>query len=460
MTQSIDQIKDRIKTVKILEELRKKDIKGEVYLVGGSIRELCLSAIPKDYDFVLTDREDIRIFEELAGSKCFVLGKKPIHTYRIVKDDINIDINVMDTTLDEDIKRRDFTINAIAYDIKRDALIDIVGGLDDIEKRVIRYIRKENLIDDPLRMLKAVRHLATLDGFKIHEGLIDATSELKGHIKRVAQERIKYELDQIITSDACFDAIKIMESTGLLFELFPELYELKKLDEEKRFRLETFGHTIDGFRYLNRYSSLYKVDKKGVQMVGYALLFHDLGKAQTFSYDENRKAVHFYYHERFSEEMATAIMERMRFSSHEIKTVRSLIKNHMRIFLISSNDITERAIRRVVFKMEGLTPLLILLTICDMYGSSGGEDNESTNQVKAVCEDILKGFEKWKEQPLPRLINGYDLMSIGFRQGPSIGRCITEIQERQVSGEIRDRDSALEYARQWLRSMGRDETTP
>jgi len=269
----------------------------------------------------------------------------------------------------------------------------------------------------------------------------------------VAQERIKYELDQIIASQRGFDAIKIMESTGLLFELFPELYELKKLDEEKRLKLETLGHTIDGFRYLTQYSSIYSVDKKGIQMVGYALLFHDLGKAQTFSYDEDKKAVHFYYHERFSEEMATAIMERMRFSSQEIKTIKTLIKNHMRIFLISSNDTTERAIRRVVFKMGELTPLLILLTICDMYGSSGGEDNESTEQVRAVCDGIFEGFKKWQEEPLPRLINGYDLMSIGFKEGPPVGRCLMEIQERQVSGEIRDRDDAIEYAKKWLTQL-------
>ncbi|MCX8110954.1 MAG: HD domain-containing protein [Syntrophorhabdaceae bacterium] len=454
MTLSIDHIKDQIKAVDLLKRLREKAIKGDVYLVGGSIREFCLSSIPKDYDFVVTHGDDIRAFEEITGTHSFVLGKKPIHTYRIVKDDINIDINVLDTSLDEDIKRRDFTINAIAYDIKGDALIDIVNGLADIEKRIIRHIKRENLINDPLRMLKAVRHYATLNGFQIHEGLYAAISDFKGHIKKVAQERIKYELDQIITSKVVFDAIKIMESTGLLFELFPELYELKKMDEEKRFSLETLGHTIDGFKYLHQYSSLYSVDKKGILMVGYSLLFHDLGKAHTFSYDENKKIVHFFYHEQISEEMATAIMERMRFSVQEIKTVRSLIKNHMRIFLISSNDTTERAIRRVVFKMGELTPLLILLSICDMYGSSGGEDNESTKQVKAVCGDILKSYEKWKEEPLPRLISGYDLMSIGFKEGPPIGRCLVEIQERQISGEIKDRDSALEYARQWLKING------
>ncbi len=450
MTLLPDQIREKIKAIDIINGLRHRDLRGDAYLVGGCIRELCLSAIPRDYDLALTHRDDIRVFEELIGARSFVLGKKPIQTHRIVKDNINIDLTVIDGDIYDDLTRRDFSINAIAYDIKKDVLIDPIDGISDIEKRVIRHIRKENLIDDPLRMLKAIRHLATLDNFRIHGELHSAISGLKALICSVAPERIKYELDQILLSHKGFDALKIMGHTGLIFEIFPELYELKKLDIEKRFRLETYGHTIDGFRYLTRYASLYRIDSKGILDVGYALMFHDLGKAHTYSYDEDKGAVHFFYHERFSEEIATAIMERMHFSSSDIKTIRALIRNHMRIFLISTNETTERAIRRVVFKMGSLTPLLVLLTICDMYGSSGGEDNKSTERVKETYRDIMMNFEKLQKEPLPRLVTGHDLISLGYTRGPLIGICLMEIQERQATGEITDRDSALAYARERL----------
>ncbi len=446
-----DKIKDKIKAIDIIKGLKNRQSKGDIYLVGGSIRELCLSSMPKDYDFALTHSADIEIFEELMGINSFVLGKKPIQTYRIVKGSINIDLTVIEKDLHDDLKRRDFSINAIAYDIKRDTLIDPTEGLKDIKERLIRYVKRENLIDDPLRMLKAIRHFATLKGFVIHEELILAISELKDLIDNVAKERIKYELDQIIVSSRAFDALKIMEQTGLIFEIFPELYELRIMDIEKGFRLETLGHTIDGFRYLHHYASLYNLDQKATLNVGYALLFHDTGKAHTFSYDDNRNLVHFFYHEKFSEDIAMAIMERLHFSTNDIRTIRSLIRNHMRIFLISNQKPTERAIRRVVFKMDNLTPLLVLLTVCDMYGSSGGEDNESTEMVLATCREVMNTFEKLQEEPLPRLVTGYDLIYLGYKEGPSIGNCLSEIQERQISGEILTRDEALKYARERLK---------
>ncbi len=449
-----DKIKEKIRSIDIIKGLKQKEIKGDIYLVGGSIRELFLSAIPKDYDFALTHRDDIDVFEELMGLNSFLLGKKPVQTHRIVKGSINIDLTLIEKDLHNDLMRRDFSINAIAYDIKRDFFIDPTEGIKDIEKRLIRYVRRENLIDDPLRMLKAIRHFATLEGFSIHEELIQALSEFKALIGKVAKERIKYELDQIIISSRAFEALKIMEQTGLIFEIFPELYELRKMDIEKGFELETLGHTIDGFRYLNNYANLYHVDPKATLDVGYALLFHDIGKAHTFSYDDNKNLVHFFYHERFSEEIATTIMERMHFSTSDIRTIRNLIKNHMRIFLISTQKPTERAIRRVVFKMGDITPLLVLLTICDMYGSSGGKDNESTEMVLATCKEVMNTFEKFQEEPIPRLVTGYDLISLGYREGPFIGICLSEITEKQISGEILTRDEAIMYAKERLKGQG------
>jgi tRNA nucleotidyltransferase/poly(A) polymerase len=243
----------------------------------------------------------------------------------------------------------------------------------------------------------------------------------------------------------------MMEKTSLLFEIFPELACMKNLDIEKRFVLETFGHTIAGFMYLNKYNNIYQLDAKNLRDVGYALLFHDLGKPHTFSYDENKNVVHFFYHERYSQKIASDIMERLRFSSIEIKNIIKLIQNHMRIFLISNNESTEKAIRRIVYKMEGLTPSLILLSLCDMYGSSGGQENPSTRLVHEKCDELLITYAEWKKEPLPRLVNGYELIEIGFKEGPQIGKVMNEIRERQIAGDINEKEEALAYAKQMLR---------
>jgi poly(A) polymerase len=356
----------RIRNQKTLIGVLGARFRGKVYLVGGAVREILLGKTPRDFDFALEKEEDLQVFEGIFGSRSFILGKKPIQTHRIIKDRTTIDITLLQGSLAEDLARRDFTMNAMAYDVSSGEFVDTLGGAEDLRAKMIRCPGRETLMADPLRMLKAVRHFATLKGFLCHEDLLEATRELKSQIHKTAPERIKYEVDLIMCSAGVFGGIKLLEYSGLLFEIFPELSALKEMDGEKGFELETFGHTIDGFRYLKKYRGICGLDDKATTTVGYALLFHDLGKAETYSYDETKGVVHFFHHERVSGERALPIMERLKFSSHEIKAICLLIEHHMRIFLITSDESTEKATRRVVYKVGELTPSLILLTLCDL----------------------------------------------------------------------------------------------
>jgi len=447
---SRDALRQVIKKHNIIQQIAGQSFSGTVYLVGGAIRELLLKKEPRDYDFALTDENDLKRLEALFERPSFILGKKPIQTHRIIAGDTSFDITFVERSIEDDLKRRDFTMNAIAYDIQSDVIIDTLCGIEDIKKMVIRYPEKETIVNDPLRMLKAVRHFATLNGFVLDNELIQSIKDLKRLINEVAGERIKYEMDHIITSDCVAEGMRMLEQTGLLFELFPELYALRLMDIEKNFQLETLGHTLDGFRFLHHYNNELHLDEKALRNVGYAFLFHDLGKAHTFLYDNQKEAVHFFYHERFSQEIASRIMERLRLSTHEVRAVLALIESHMRIFLISNNESTEKAIRRLVYKMGDLTPSLILHTLCDLYGSSGGADNPSTEMVKERCEEILKTYNVSLKEPLPRLVNGDDLIWLGFMEGPSIGKCLNDIREKQIAGETADREQALAYAKAFL----------
>jgi len=446
-------LKEAVKAHNLIRQIADNTFSGRVYLVGGAIREILLEKTPSDYDLVLTDGNDLQVLERTFKRPSFVLGKKPIRTYRIVSDDASVDITFADGSIEDDLKRRDFTMNAIACDLKTCAVIDVVDGMGDIERKLIRYPAKESIADDPLRMLKAIRHFATLEGFALETGLVRSIGEMKHRILDAAAERIKYEMDRIIIASGVAEGLRMLDETGLLFEIFPELSALRRLDVEKQFLLETLGHTLDGFRFFHRYNADLHLTDETLRNVGYAFLFHDLGKAHTFSYDEQKNLVHFFYHERFSTEIATRIMERLRFSTHEIRTVLAIVEHHMRIFLISSDEPTEKALRRIVYKMADLTPSLILHTLCDMYGSSGGTDNPSTAQVKQCCEEVLRVYGKSLEEPLPRLLNGEDLKRLGFVQGPSIGRCLADIREKQITGEMEDRGQALMYAQTFLEAM-------
>lgn len=427
---------------------------GDVFLVGGAIRELALDRVPGDYDLALSDPGDLGPIEDLFGRRSFLLGKKPVQTHRIAAAETIFDITILDGTIEKDLPRRDFTMNAVAYDIRRGAIVDPLRGLEDIGLKLIRYPNRDTIASDPLRMLKAVRHFAALEGFTLDPELTEAIAGSGELIKQTAPERIKYELDLIMTSGGVSEGMDVLLKTGLLFRIFPELYALRNLDLEKGFSLETLGHTMLGFSFLDHYGKRYLQGKKAVKKVGYALLFHDLGKAHTYSYDEGKGLVHFFNHERVSKQTAADIMERLRFSTHEIRDITSLIENHMRIFLISTGDATDKAIRRLVYKMGDLTGALIVLTLCDMYGSSGGQDNPSTYQTLKNCGAIMAAYHGSKIEPLPKLLSGNDILSMGFTQGPVVGRCLGEVRDRQISGEITDRDEALRFAEKFLEEQG------
>lgn len=447
---SFDNFFKAIEETHLIREISRRTFTGKVFLVGGAIRELILNKNPKDYDFALTERDDLCVFENVLGAHSFLLGKKPIQTYRIVSRDISLDVTFLQGTIEEDLARRDFTMNAIAYDLSEKQLIDPLKGIGDIEAKIIRYPSRQTLSDDPLRMVKAIRHFTTLDGFTMDNQLVHSIQALKHLIHEVAPERIRHEMDQIVVSGRAFEGLKMLELVGLLFELFPDLYALKKLDEDKQFVLETYGHTVDGFKHLPSYGKEYCLGEKELRNVAYALLFHDIGKAHTFSYDNVKRVVHFFYHEKFSCDLATLAMEALRFSSLDMKAVIKLIENHMRIFLISNSESTDKAIRRLVYKVGDLTRALIALTLCDMYGSSGGTENDSTVMVKKRCGDVMRAFNEWRQKPLPRLVTGHDLLALGFEEGPRVGKVLDDIREKQISGEMTSREEALGYARDRL----------
>ncbi len=437
---------ERIEKDDVVRKVRRHRFAGAVFLVGGALREFALGHTPNDYDFALERSEDLSAFEEILGARGFLLGKKPIQTHRIVAGDIAVDITTIEGSIEEDLHRRDLTINATAYSIGDGTIIDPLHGFKDIEEQILRYPRKESLREDPLRMVKAARHLAALRGVILDPALKNAIEVHRDLIKKTAVERIKYELDLIMLSRNPYRGLKAMEETRLLFEIFPELLPLEEMDREKHLAPKALTHTIDGFRHVGRVRRFHPLMEKEARHWGYGLLFHDLGKPRTFSRDAENGRVHFYYHERHSRDIAARIMERLKFSASEMRTILSLIENHMRIFLISNREVTEKATRRLVYKMEEVTPSLVFLTLLDLYGNTKGKENASTLQVRNRCREVLAAFDEWRREPLPRIVTGHDLLALGFEQGPTLGQVLHEIREKQIAGEITEKAEALRYA--------------
>ncbi len=452
-------VKERVERDDIVRKIRRHGFAGPVFLVGGALRELALGRTPHDYDFVLERAGDLAAFGQIFGSHGFLLGKKPIQTHRIVAGDVAVDITTIEGSIEEDLRRRDLTINAVAYAFGDGTILDPLHGIGDMEERILRYPRREALREDPLRMVKTVRHLAVLRGFTLDPALKNAIEADRGLINKTAAERLKYELDLIMASHNPYKGIKAMVETRLLFEIFPDLLPLGEMDREKRLNPKALGHTIEGFRHVNKVRRFHPLMEKEARHWGYALLFHDLGKPLTYSCDEKNGRIHFYHHERHSRDIAARIMERLKFSVSETRAVLGLIESHMRIFLISNREATEKATRRLVYKMEGLTPSLVFLTLLDLYGNTSGRENDSTLQVRDRCREVLDAFEEFRCEPLPRILTGHDLLALGFEPGPSLGHVLQDVREKQIAGEITEKEEALRYAETFLPRKNRGSKT-
>ena len=203
----ISQLREEIHKDPVLAALSRlaKENRIPLFLVGGYLRDLLLGTHAKDYDFALPKdaSSSIERIEETLCLHFFKVGKEEANTitYRIIKEEMSVDITFLQgQTIEEDLKRRDFTINAMALSLRDETFHRFEGSLEDIDKKLIRTVSDYSIDQDPLRMLRAVRYLCTLEGFRMDEHLIREISSKKEEIRKIPGERIKIELDQIVLS--------------------------------------------------------------------------------------------------------------------------------------------------------------------------------------------------------------------------------------------------------------------
>lgn len=431
-----------------------------LYLVGGYIRDLFLGIhrpayrqAGKDYDLTLPKEasSSIERIEEKLHLHFFKVGKEETGTatYRIIKEDMSLDLTLFQgRTIEEDLQRRDFTINAIAFSLRDNTFHWSKRTLEDIEKKVIHVVSNQSIDQDPLRMLRAIRYLCTLDGFVMDKALEEDISLKKEQIKKIPGERIKIELDQILLSPRPSVGMEVLYESGLLLTLLPELKELESLGQNEHHHLDALSHTLLIIEKISWASEWMAVHERGISLdqenqlsLYYAALFHDIGKKDAFSEDEEGR-VHFYHHESFSYQAAERIMERLRFSNIMRNKILRLIQHHMRILNLNQ-ETKETALKRLVNQIGNETPLLVLLSLADKEASRGILSTERDEVVEDHCLRIIKLFEQKEIVHPPPLITGDDVMSLGYPSGPKVGQILNFIRQKQVEGEIKTREEAL-----------------
>ncbi len=411
----------------------------EAFLAGGCVRDLLLGREAHDFDVATSARpEEVQaIFPKTVAvgaqfGVIVVLHRSveiQVATFR--KDgeygDGRHPEGVVFTTAEGDAERRDFTVNALFYEVGSERVIDFVGGVADIERKVLRAVGDplERFEEDKLRVLRAVRFSTTL-GFAIEEKTWDGVVAGAKKIHCVSGERIRDEVAKILVSPNRVAGFDLLDRSGLLREIFPEVERLKGCEQPPEFHPEgdVFVHT--------RLMLSLLPEKVSLPLV-LSVLFHDIGKPPTQVRDETGR-LRFNGHERVSAEMAEPILQRLRLSNAESESILDAVRNHMAFkdVQLMRKAKLKRFLARPTFEEE------MELHRVDCLGSHGLLDN---------YEFLLRKKEEFASEPLipPPLISGRDLIGQGRKPGPVFREILENVQTLQLEGTLLSREDALAW---------------
>ncbi len=422
----------------------------EAYIVGGCVRDSLIERQLKDWDITTSAKpEDIlRLFEKTIptgikhGTVTVVLNKNnyEVTTYRIdgdYSDNRHPDEVIFTSSLKEDLSRRDFTVNSLAYN-SINGLVDMFDGISDLHNRLIKCVGDpdKRFNEDALRMLRAIRFACQLD-FTIDEETYIAISRNYALLRNVSSERIKDEFCKILLTSKPSRGMKMLLETKLLDYIVPELKESVGFDQKNPHHdKNVFDHIM---------SVLDNSEENLVVRLG--ALLHDIGKPRTFSID--KKGIgHFYGHNVVSAQMAEEILKRLKFDNKTIEKVLIIITEHMSAYNNMKNRTLKKFISRVgVDNLEDL----FQLQIADSKGHKKDADFSPILKRREEVKKILESGEPFTVSQLK--INGNDLITLGFKPGKYIGVILNELLEKVMEKpELNNRDSLLKIAREKIQN--------
>lgn len=456
-------IKNKIKLPQILKDFNKvfTDAGFEAYLVGGAVRDIFLSKEASDWDVTTnaTPQDVMKLFNFVVptgiehGTVTVHFKKEEIEvtTFRTetgYSDGRHPDTINYAATIDEDLSRRDFTMNAIAVNLSDGRIVDPFHGRKDIKKKIIRTVGKpeERFLEDGLRPVRAIRFSSQL-GFNIEPATFNAISkpEILNKISSISVERFRDELIKLLKSEKPSKGILEMEETGILKMFIPELLTGRNCTQkdDRGFHIfDVMDHNIYACDGANRAKILVRI----------AALFHDIGKAEVRTeHNENGMQVfHFYNHEKASSKITRKIMMRLKFSNAEIEHVCLLIENHMFHYEPNWSD---AAVRRLLVKIgtENVSDL-IDLRLADMYGKYNQDvrlhDSAACNLLIELQDRINKICKEKNALSLKDLaVNGKDLIAAGIPAGKQLGAILNHLMECVLEDpEMNTKEKLLEVA--------------
>jgi len=429
----------------------------EVYIAGGAVRDMIMGVEPNDYDFTTNaiPSEIIKIFEYNGfrviptgikhGTVTVIIDNIPfqITTYRIDKECDGRHCKVQFTrSIEEDIKRRDLSINALIMDVNNN-VTDIVGGVLDIHNKVIRTVGnpRERFTEDYLRMLRAIRFATELD-FSIERNTFNIIRELHPNLTKISRERIRDEFSKIILSKHRVMGIMLLYTSNLIDIIIPEFSKLADTEQPPQFHPEgdVLTHTL---------LILGQIEEGDNLEIILATVLHDIGKLHTLMYDVEKKRITFNGHDIVGAEKAKEILRNLKYDNDTIQKVYYIISNHMKLHQrLSKTTIKKLMLKRIgnEYVYNNAFDDLVKLNRYELQASlvDSNIEMEDHKQLLIKIENIKQEIEEeLDKRSLIRLVTGHDVIALGIEPGPIISEILQEIEDAQLEGTIKTREEGL-----------------
>jgi poly(A) polymerase len=449
------------------------------YLCGGTVRDLLLNRPFRDVDVVLPERvfATAQLFQKKINAPYFVLDDER-QVVRVVCGGGNWDFSAFrDSTIEGDLLKRDFTINAMAVlweefypaqKVKKP--IDPYSGVKDLKQKVIRAVAPESLQEDPLRMLRAFRIQAELH-FHIDSNVLYQIEQIHGLIQDVAAERITEEMDRMFLMPDSAGSLDALGKSKLFVSLFPELEPMQGCEQGGYHHLDVWQHTVQAMVFfedlLTRIEEFFPEQAEFIKdylngqpgtlprtlLLKWALLLHDIGKPATRELKEAGRW-RFHGHDHIGADMAEKLLKRLKFARKDAQIISSMVQHHLRP--LNLFNLVDRDYFRF-FRAAGQDAIgLILMAYGDMSSARGPlADTSRMDEYRSLMADLIRYYREvyYPAVNTPELLKGRDLMVLFQMQpGPMMGELLKEIREVQLSGQLRNREQAIEFAAKWLKA--------
>lgn len=435
---------------------------GKAYLVGGYIRDKLINprSNPKDMDFIYDGNID-KLISELKGLEYNIFPiKESIGIYRIIEDEITVDISKMKgKNIEEDLSKRDFTINSICMDITENKIIDPFKGRNYIESRIIHNVSENSLEDDPVRILRGIRLYIN---YGMHFSLITENKvvDIAPRLKECVKERVFNEFMKIIQFDREGKAIQILDDYNILRNMFPYIDELKAIGKCKYHLEDTYTHmnlTYETFK--NVLNNRIQIDNFDINLfdkfignfklreyIALACFLHDIGKFNCYKNDEDR--ISFYGHEVEGGKISKGICEDMVFPKEATELIEVIVSAHMYPLGLFKSDVKDikKALYKFFSKYDKYIIPIVIVSFCDVYATKMIFDPNNEKQAyKEFMENILNEYKCYLEIKNNRILNGNDIIRITNKKGPIIKKIIEEIDKQRYLGKINSKEDSIYY---------------